>query len=244
MQGEARGGIVVEGRERDNIDRPVPCGRVVLRNNTVVDCGNGLVLFGEVREVHVVGNRLHSNHGGIDLVDLREGAADILVANNTIMGSDAALRIWDDHAKGKHFLKCKNIRVQNNLVLQTDFSADMTFHNAHRHTYARRGPSDLQALLKSPQWRFSHNWREIDPVKAAASRAADLWIPGPNDHLQVPINVLSRTPGEHNFLRPPKGSPLAKGGVNDGSLPAYVGAVPPEGAEAWDWDRTWAVLVR
>src|SRR5262249_28888925 len=116
MQGEVRGGIVVEGRERDNIDRPVPCGRAVLRNNHVVGCGNGLVRFGAVHEVHVVGNRLHSNHGGIDLVDLRQGAADILVANNTIMGSDAALRIWDDHAKGKQFLKCKNIRVHNNLV--------------------------------------------------------------------------------------------------------------------------------
>jgi hypothetical protein len=40
------------------------------------------------------------------------------VANNTLLRNDTALRVWDDHSKGKDFLKCKNIRVQNNLVLE------------------------------------------------------------------------------------------------------------------------------
>jgi hypothetical protein len=96
----------------------------------------------------------------------------------------------------------------------------------------------LPALLKSPQWRFSHNWREIDPMLAAA-RLPKWWIPlGLNDHAQIPIEVLSRTLGHPNFLRPTKDSPLAKGGAG-GSLPAYVGAVPPEGVPPWDWDKTW-----
>ena len=30
----------------------------------------------------------------------------------------------------------------------------------------------------------------------------------------------------------------------DRSLPAYVGAVPPEGVEAWDWEKTWKALTR
>ncbi len=30
----------------------------------------------------------------------------------------------------------------------------------------------------------------------------------------------------------------------DPSLPAYVGAVPPEGVEPWDWDKTWKALAR
>jgi hypothetical protein len=58
----------------------------------------------------------------------------------------------------------------------------------------------------------------------------------------VSIQVLSRTPSDPNFLRPAKDSPLATGAVNDGSLPAYVGAVPPEGVEPWDWDKTWRAL--
>jgi hypothetical protein len=28
------------------------------------------------------------------------------------------------------------------------------------------------------------------------------------------------------------------------ALPAYVGAVPPEGVEPWDWDKTWSALTR
>ena len=53
-------------------------------------------------------------------------------------------------------------------------------------------------------------------------------------------------PGDPNFLRPTKDSPLATGGagVKDSALPAYVGAVPPDGGEPWDWDRTWSALTR
>jgi hypothetical protein len=61
-----------------------------------------------------------------------------------------------------------------------------------------------------------------------------------------PNAVLSYKPGNPDFLRPPKDSPLAKGGagVNDISLPSYVGAVPPEGAEPWNWEKTWKALGR
>jgi hypothetical protein len=60
------------------------------------------------------------------------------------------------------------------------------------------------------------------------------------------IKVLSREPNDPNFLRPPKGSPLARGGagVMDPALPAWVGAVAPEGVAPWDWDKTWKMLAR
>jgi hypothetical protein len=73
-----------------------------------------------------------------------------------------------------------------------------------------------------------------------------------DDHLKVPIKVLSRKPGTPNFLRPAKDSPLASGGAggqkaaasaSDPPLPAYVGGVPPEGAEPWNRDKTWKALV-
>ena len=57
---------------------------------------------------------------------------------------------------------------------------------------------------------------------------------------------VRRRQGDANFLRPPKDSPLAKGGAGatDPALPAYVGAVPPEGVEPWDWEKTWKATNR
>jgi hypothetical protein len=47
-------------------------------------------------------------------------------------------------------------------------------------------------------------------------------------------------------LCPVKGSSLAADGAGkeDPLLPPYVGALPPEGVEPWDWDRTWRTRVR
>jgi len=217
----------------------VPCGHIVIRNNTMVGCDVGVALIGAIQKVHVVGNRfLDLNNMAFDLYDLLLGTADILVANNTLWRCRAALVIRDDHNKGKNFLKCKNIRVHNNLVLDPKQVGDLFFLDHPRGNPNQDSSGDLQALLNSPQWRFSHNEREIDPEKAAA-RFPGRWIPGPNDHLQVPIKVLSTKRSDADFLKLAKDSPLAKGGVNDGSLPAYVGAVPPEGVEPWDWDKTW-----
>jgi hypothetical protein len=168
------------------------------------------------------------------------------MANNTLLRVHTALRIFDDHSKGKDFLKCKSIRFQNNLVLNPQFPADLVFHDHRRGNFAQERPSDVPALLKSPRWRFSHNWREIVPLRPG-SPFWDRWIPPQlNDCLKVPIEVLSRELGRSNFLRPPKGSPLGKGGagVSDIALPAYVGAVPPEDVEPWDWEKTWKTLAR
>ena len=66
--------------------------------------------------------------------------------------------------------------------------------------------------------------------------------------LKKPIEVISRTKGDPDFLRPPKHSPLAEAGagLSDKALPlpSYVGAVPPVGVEEWDWSKTWKALAR
>jgi tRNA A-37 threonylcarbamoyl transferase component Bud32 len=274
-------GVILEGRARENCDHPLPCGHVVIRDNTLRRCKNGVHLRGAVHQVHVVGNRfLDTSWSAIDLNDLLEGAADILVANNTMLRCDAAVGIWDDHARGKDFLKCKNIRVQNNLVFETLFPADLTFNNHRRETGNSIGPPDLKGLLNSSEWRFGYNWRGVDCVNAKA-RYPDRFIPfRPTDNQMPPNAVLSQKLGDPNFLRPPKDSPLAWSGAGghtlpaariasavgqaasgahpwmaswavaqtrsqpDRSLPAYVGAVPPEGVEPWDWQKTWSELSR
>jgi hypothetical protein len=159
---------------------------------------------------------------------------------------NAAVGVWDDHSKGNDFLKCKNIRIENNLVFQTVVLADMGFYNHRREgPLTPTGPCDLKRLLNNPEWHFGHNWRETDRQRGAS--VSEHWIPlSPTDHQLAPNGVLSKKPGDPNFLRPAKDSQLATSGagVTDPSLPAYVGAVPPEGVEPWDWQKTWLALTR
>jgi hypothetical protein len=274
-----RNAVKIEGRARDNFDRPLPCDHVVIRTNTVTGCDVAVGLIGAIHKVHLVGNRIvDSRYPAIELVDLLPGSAEILVANNTMLQCDAGVSIWDDHSKGKDFRQCKSIRVQNNLVFRTRRDADILFSNHRRADPGRPiNPCDLKGLLSSPEWRFGYNWREIDPQRGA--REAEHWIPpDPTDHLQDSIEVLSRKQDDPHFLRPAKDSPLAWGGAGghtvpsariaaavgqaaslanpwtagwavaqasrqpDPALPAYIGAVPPEGVEPWDWDMTWKAL--
>ena len=82
---------------------------------------------------------------------------------------------------------------------------------------------------------------------AASSPDAKAWVPpGPKDVLKDKIDGVNRDPKSPEFLRPAKDSPLATAGAGneDPALPSYIGALPPHGAEPWDWDRTWRALMR
>src|SRR5207244_1765835 len=99
-----------------------------IRNNTMVECGQSVLLTGAAHHVLVVGNRITgARYAAIDVLDPLAGAAAILVANNTMVGNNRSLRVWDDHGKEKEFLKCKNIRFLNNLVLTPPRYIDMSF---------------------------------------------------------------------------------------------------------------------
>jgi hypothetical protein len=240
-------GVLIEGVNRQNLDRPVPSGYVVIRNNTLIGCNEAIQVRGAVYRTHVVGNRILDSHfAAIELQDLLPGTADVLVANNTLMHNRLALRLWDDSTKGQGFLKCKKIRVQNNLVLEPQLEADMILLDHRRGNRDQWSAGDVPSLLNSPEWRFSHNWRELVLRKPAHPNLGH-WIPQcPQDRLQVPIQAGSRKLSAPDFLRPPKDSPLATGGagVEGPTLPPYVGAVPPEGVEPWDWEKTWKALAR
>jgi hypothetical protein len=174
--------------------------------------------------------------------------ADVVIANNTILHHRrCAMRLFDDSTKGNEILECKNIRIQNNLVLGTRWSGDLAFFDHSRGIFDQCNPGDVPSLRKCSAWRISHNCREIDEDRARNGPDAISWIPAcPHDRLQVAIEAGARKLNAVNFLRPPKGSPLATAGagVEDKALPAYVGAVPPEGVEPWEWEKTWKALVR
>jgi tRNA A-37 threonylcarbamoyl transferase component Bud32 len=178
-------GACIEGSAHGNPDRPLPSAQVVIRENTFVECNGSVRLQGEVHRVQVVGNHiLDAAWHGIDLADLLPGTEQVLVANNTLLRNNKALLVWDDHAKGKAFLKCKTVRFQNNLVLDPLGVVDLAFLDHHpRGIFGGGRPGDVESLLKSPQWCFSHNWREYAPLKPDHPEIG-YWIPGcPDDHL-------------------------------------------------------------
>jgi tRNA A-37 threonylcarbamoyl transferase component Bud32 len=229
-------GVSVYGATPGNSDVPLPCGRISVRNNTLIACHVPITLAGAVYHVHVVGNKfMDSDLSVVDFYDPLQGAGDLLIANNTMARNGRAFRLWDDSTKGSVGPSCKNIRFQNNLILDPLLPSDLFFFDHARGSGQFKG-GDVQALLKT--WYISHNWREIDATAAAREPA---WIPGPNDMLKKPLRFM-HPDKKGGFPPPPSNSDLAKGGAGDGVLPAYVGAVPPQGVPAWDWDKTWKAL--
>ena len=225
-------GLRVSGA--DQYTSPLPCGRVALRNNTVLDTrDHAIFVFGCVTEVHVTGDRIaNTGLSGIQLENLMPGTEEILVANNTLLKCNNAFRLWDDAGKGG---LPRSVRLVNNLTLGCR-GADMVYVDSGGKNDIPRGPGDGRSLLT--RWTWSNNWRETQEPKGGDLFSRSWIPPGPTDTRRESITLLSREPSDPNFLRPAKDSPLATGGAG-GDLPTYVGAVPPAGVEPWDWEKTW-----
>jgi tRNA A-37 threonylcarbamoyl transferase component Bud32 len=226
------GGLRISGA--DNYTSPMPCGRVALRNNTVLEVAqHAIFVLGCVKEIQVTGNRVaFAGLSGIQLENLLPGTEEILVANNTLFECQNAFRLWDDARKDN---PPRTVRMANNLTLGGR-TADMVYVDSGGKSADPRGPGDGRSLLTA--WSWSNNWRETE-VPKGGDLFSRSWIPpGPTDTRRESIELLSRDPANTKFLRPAKDSPLATGGVG-GDLPKYVGAMPPEGVERWDWDKTW-----
>ncbi|MBM4071343.1 MAG: hypothetical protein FJ271_20760 [Planctomycetes bacterium] len=109
---------------------------------------------------------------------------------------------------------------------------------------AKSGPDIVfsgKDQLALEEWRFDHNWRQVQ----AAPETPEFmqWVRSPDDTVKDHIDLPSLDPQNRNFLCPAKDSPLASAGVG-GDLPRYVGALPPEGVEMWDWSKTWNARAR
>ena len=227
-------GIRLSGVQND-YRTPEPNHRVMLRDNRFARCFQAIVVRGDARKVQVVGNRIwQSASTAIQLDNILPGTRDILIANNTMLENNVGLRLWDDKEKKD---RGRNIEVRNNLIMGSQL-VDMVFTDSGGNPDEVRGAGDGQSLHEV--WQIDHNWRQSRLSKDKPQEKG--WIPpAPNDVGADEIKVVSRDPEKPDFLRPAKDSPLASQGAGktDPRLPQYVGAVPPDGVEPWDWDRTW-----
>jgi hypothetical protein len=211
--------------------------RTAVRDCLFVDCRGGVTLQGRAREVQLVGNRFRGvSMAAMQLEFLSEDTEGILIANNTVCEGAAAWRLWDRAVNGR------GVQVRNNLVLGGE-DLDMLVLDAV-DAQEHRGPGNGTAVARA--YQFSHSWREGREPAGQDVKGCVPPDPMNGDVLTEKIDGVNRDPRSPDFLRPDKDSPLATEGAgkDDPTLPRYVGAVPPEGAEAWDWDRTWPALTK
>jgi hypothetical protein len=202
--------------------RARPCSGVCVRGNRIHGGRGGLAMAGRINNVQVVANQFW-DVTGFDLLvlELLEGSGQILFANNSFKDVMQCVT-FADFGKDVH-----DIQFQNNLLL-VDRGPDITFRGTNRQS--------LDPL------RLAHNWRSAQPPDAQAPDAKD-WVLSDQDTFSASVELVSLDPAHADFLRPKSESTLAASGAgeSDASLPAYIGAVPPEGVEGWDWIKTWTV---
>jgi serine/threonine protein kinase len=204
--------------------------RIVLRDNLVIEPIRGLSLTGACGTVAVVGNRVvGATQCGIHVHDLT-GQAPALIANNSCL--DCAIGVLVSGSKAEP--DGPGVEFANNVLFRSE-SGDMVFLKTDSQGNPQ-GAGDTLQLAK--QWRVKSNLRDVTSSASDATLATARIPPGPDDLEDANPAFLSLQVDDPDFLRPAADSPLATKGAG-GDLPVYVGAMPPPGAEPWNWDDTW-----
>jgi serine/threonine protein kinase len=213
---------------------PFPSAGIVIRENTFRATSRSVLVRGAVSRTQIVANRfLNAGECGIHLGPLSEEIDSLLIANNTFDDCLASLRLADTAPKGR------NVRICNNLILAAS-QIDIFFLKWTGEAKDQGAAGDGTTVAKT--WNLGHNWREVKvPTEGTDHRKA--WVPpdpGKGDVRRDEIEGVNRVVLSREYLRPDPKSLLASAGAGkvDPSLPSYVGALPPEGTEPWDWDRT------
>jgi len=178
----------------------------------------GFQLSGTIRDVQIAGNRVQTaGLTGLQIENLATESDRISMVNNTITRSGAGFRIWDQSQS----LKKGAVEFRNNLLFDLS-QADIL-------AVIRGEPSDADKFAKD--FRLGFNTRDLSGSEAAAALPVD----------SADLRLAADAAPDRKTLRPAADSPLATGGAgkDDATLPLYVGAVPPKGTPAWDWDKTW-----
>jgi hypothetical protein len=207
-------------------------GGIAVRGNRVEEAARGIHMQGALANTHVTGNLVcNCWQQGIGIEDLPAGAAGVLIANNTVFSSGSAFRVWDDPP----YEQFGQVEFRNNLLVEAS-DGDFLFVRGANAPDRTQGVFPVDGSFLYDLWRFDHNWRDLSGAEAYVRTPL-----APGDKKLDKIDLLSRNPSSPDFLRPAEDSPLATQGAGneDPTLPKYVGALPPEGVEPWDWDKTW-----
>jgi hypothetical protein len=226
-------------RDQEGIDILGPAAwglsrNVCLRDNRISGVLRGIAVVGRADAVQVTGNLIwNCGQAGLHIEDLAPTSDHILLANNTAAGCGFACRVWDnkpdlEHRKGQ-------VELMNNLLLDST-EADLSFILVQQ---GQPAPGDGEALLGL--WPCRGNRRDC----AGGHPHAVIPLAAGDRRLDV-ADLAGSDARQPDKLRPRKDSALATqgAGTDDPSLPSYVGALPPEGAEPWDWSRTWNARAR
>jgi hypothetical protein len=205
--------------------------RVCVRDNRIARCARGVLLQGKLSAVHVTGNQVRDcRDAGLQIENLLPGSERVLLANNTAFDCGSSFRVWEvkpypEHSEGQ-------VELAGNLFFNAR-AGDMRYV-MDPGAGAAKSPGDFQTLRKL--WRWRRNHRDQSSLDPGGSFPMGIFDRG------LEWSALeSSNPSRPETVRPLKGSSLAVegAGVDDPSLPVYVGALPPEGVEPWDWGRTW-----
>jgi hypothetical protein len=203
-------------------------GSMLIQENRILRAMRGIVTFGDVPNLCVVGNIVSNcEQVGLQLSDPEVDSRNILLANNVVRNCFHSFRIWDDPPfvvppEG-------SIEVTNNVFVDA-LQGDVL--------YVFGG--DSIAIGEVDKFhrivRFHHNGRDGrgDLVSQCVPRTETDLAVSTGD-----FRSLDQASGD--FLRPRRDSSLVAGGAGtlDTSLPAYVGARAPDGPPEWDWLATW-----
>jgi hypothetical protein len=220
-----RVGLRVSGSTDDN-RTAIPCRGVLVIGNSFERCLLGITVSGEVANVAIGGNIfLGTTQAGIQFQHLLPGTRNLLVANNTFMSCESPLRMWENGVPKV------DVEVAKNVSLSCS-SPDWLALESGGEILNARGLGNGAAFLE--EWKFHGNYREGTPLPEDHVFYRGWIPPGKTDKLMPEIVMLSREPGNADFLRPPADSPLSSTGVDDG-LPDYVGAIRPHGVSEPNW---------
>ncbi|HUG91767.1 MAG TPA: protein kinase [Planctomycetaceae bacterium] len=235
-------GVQISGLQND-YKSPLFCRGVAVYDNLFRDNLNPLSMRGAVRDVLVAGNRfVGAKMFAVQFEQLvpspeRLLPGELYVVNNTFHFCVTSIRLWAPSVTGEH------IRISSNLGLDSN-SMDWLFIDNGGDAQFAKGAGDGRSWHE--HWSIDHNWREVTPPEDNAPFRRG-WVPaGQQDTITNEIAAIERDIDQPDYLRPAADSPLASGGAGSEteSLPKWVGAVPPEGSEAWDWAATWKTLIR
>jgi hypothetical protein len=215
--------VVVSPRERGFTRN------VLISDNRVESPLRGIWLAGKLSGVQVSGNIITGcTQAGIQIEDLAPESESVLLANNSAFHCASAFRIFSNrpatYAKGQ-------VELAGNVFFDSE-ARDMVSLTASGRDVVPAHDDEMILQL----WRFRCNRRDF------SGSDSNIAMPrAPGDRKLEDDDLLGRDPHHPDQIRPANDSSLASQGAgkDDASLPTYIGALPPEGVEPWDWGRTW-----